>query len=129
MALTIEKKTIESLHRLPDIISDLLWDTPRSGRIIDEQTRPVLLRRAVAHPLPERTAREWIRCANDVRTPRRKRPSHNHLGNDSRGVLFGDGIEEDSVEFLWGSIAEITVSAKRLRLVKAPVPAREMVRS
>lgn len=35
------------------------------------------------------------------------------------GVLFGDGIEEDSLEFLWGSIASIALSSKRLRLVKS----------
>lgn len=37
------------------------------------------------------------------------------------GVLFGDGIEEDRVEFLWGSIVAIGLSAKRLRLVKSAV--------
>lgn len=35
------------------------------------------------------------------------------------GVLFGDGIEEDRIEFLWGSIATVAVSKKQLRLVKA----------
>jgi hypothetical protein len=38
---------------------------------------------------------------------------------NSGGVLFGDGIEEDRIEFLWGSIATVGVSEKQLRLVKA----------
>lgn len=38
---------------------------------------------------------------------------------NSGGVLFGDGIEEDRIEFLWGSIATVAVSKKQLRLVKA----------
>ena len=33
------------------------------------------------------------------------------------GVVFGDGIEEDSLEFLWGSIATVEISAERLELV------------
>jgi len=44
---------------------------------------------------------------------------------NSGGVLFGDGIEEDRIEFLWGSTASITLSSKRLRLVKSRVAARE----
>lgn len=35
------------------------------------------------------------------------------------GVLFGDGIEEDRIEFLWGRIATVAISKKQLRLVKA----------
>lgn len=35
------------------------------------------------------------------------------------GVLFGDGIEEDSMEFLWGSIATIAIGKERLQLVRA----------
>lgn len=38
---------------------------------------------------------------------------------NSGGVLFGDGIEEDRIEFLWGSIATVAVSKKQLRLVKS----------
>lgn len=37
---------------------------------------------------------------------------------NSGGVLFGDGIEEDHVEFLWGTIATLALSRKQLRLVK-----------
>ncbi len=42
---------------------------------------------------------------------------------NSGGVLFGDGIEEDRIEFLWGSIASVAVSKKQLRLVSARAPA------
>jgi hypothetical protein len=35
------------------------------------------------------------------------------------GVLFGDGIEDDSVEFGWGATAQIGLSETRLRLVSA----------
>ena len=35
------------------------------------------------------------------------------------GVIFGDGIEEDSVEFLWGSTATVLASKTRLELVRA----------
>jgi hypothetical protein len=35
------------------------------------------------------------------------------------GVVFGDGIEEDRLEFLWGRIATIGISKERLRLVIA----------
>ena len=35
------------------------------------------------------------------------------------GVLFGDGIEDDRIEFTWGSVATIALSKKLLRLVKA----------
>lgn len=38
---------------------------------------------------------------------------------NSGGVLFGDGIEEDRIEFLWGSVATVAVSNKQLKLVKA----------
>lgn len=37
---------------------------------------------------------------------------------NSGGVVFGDGIEEDRIEFLWGNIATIAVSKKQLRLVR-----------
>ncbi|MEO6913595.1 MAG: nucleotidyl transferase AbiEii/AbiGii toxin family protein [Candidatus Baltobacteraceae bacterium] len=56
LALTIEKKTVESTHRLPTLIAELLWDAPRADRIIDAHTRPVLLRRAALLPVPERNA-------------------------------------------------------------------------
>lgn len=35
------------------------------------------------------------------------------------GVLFGDGIEDDRIEFLWGSVATVSVSDRRLRLANA----------
>jgi hypothetical protein len=33
------------------------------------------------------------------------------------GVIFGDGIEEDRVEFLWGARTEIGIAKERLQLV------------
>jgi NAD kinase len=35
------------------------------------------------------------------------------------GVVFGDGMEDDRLEFLWGSIADIAISKERLELVAA----------
>lgn len=35
------------------------------------------------------------------------------------GVLFGDGIEDDRLEFAWGTLARIGVADERLRLVAA----------
>lgn len=35
------------------------------------------------------------------------------------GVLFGDGIEDDRVSFLWGAQVDIKIAAERLRLVIA----------
>jgi NAD kinase len=35
------------------------------------------------------------------------------------GVVFGDGIEADRIEFGWGTIAHVSVAPKRLRLVAA----------
>lgn len=35
------------------------------------------------------------------------------------GVIFGDGIEDDAIEFSWGSTAEVAVSSNRLRLVRS----------
>lgn len=34
------------------------------------------------------------------------------------GVLFGDGIEEDRIDFAWGTRVEIRVAQERLRLVR-----------
>jgi hypothetical protein len=36
---------------------------------------------------------------------------------DDSGVIFGDGIEDDSIAFTWGASATISVAAHRLRLV------------
>lgn len=36
------------------------------------------------------------------------------------GVLFGDGIEEDCVDFGWGTCATLSVAAQALRLVRCP---------
>jgi hypothetical protein len=38
---------------------------------------------------------------------------------DDDGVIFGDGIEGDRLEFRWGVTARIRVAAERLRLVTA----------
>ena len=37
---------------------------------------------------------------------------------DEGGVIFGDGIESDRIEFLWGQHVELRVSARCLHLVK-----------
>ena len=37
------------------------------------------------------------------------------------GVLFGDGIEDDRIEFGWGTVARIRAAGTRLNLV---VPSR-----
>ena len=34
------------------------------------------------------------------------------------GVIFGDGMEEDRLEFPWGSTVSIGVSERRLELVR-----------
>jgi hypothetical protein len=34
------------------------------------------------------------------------------------GVLFGDGIEDDRVEFGWGTRVRVAPAEERLRLVK-----------
>jgi hypothetical protein len=34
------------------------------------------------------------------------------------GVLFGDGIEEDRIDFAWGMRAAVRVAEERLRLVR-----------
>lgn len=39
---------------------------------------------------------------------------------DEGGVIFGDGIESDRVEFGWGVLAHIGVARERLRLVQGP---------
>lgn len=52
----IKKKVAEYRERLDTIVSDLLWDTPRELRTINERTRPVLERRAPQLPLPQRIA-------------------------------------------------------------------------
>ena len=38
---------------------------------------------------------------------------------DEGGVVFGDGIESDRVDFGWGIQATIRVARERLRLVAA----------
>lgn len=40
-------------------------------------------------------------------------------GLDDGGVVFGDGIEADRLEFRWGVTARIRVAQERLRLVAA----------
>jgi hypothetical protein len=40
-------------------------------------------------------------------------------GLDEGGVVFGDGIEADRVEFRWGVTARVRVARERLRLVSA----------
>jgi hypothetical protein len=35
------------------------------------------------------------------------------------GVVFGDGIESDAVDFGWGVLATVDVARERLRLVDA----------
>jgi hypothetical protein len=35
------------------------------------------------------------------------------------GVVFGDGIEDDRIDFAWGTCARIGVAEARLRLVAA----------
>lgn len=39
---------------------------------------------------------------------------------DEGGVVFGDGIESDRVDFGWGVLARVRVAPERLRLVEAP---------
>jgi hypothetical protein len=39
---------------------------------------------------------------------------------DDGGVIFGDGIESDRVDFGWGVEATVRVARERLRLVHAP---------
>jgi hypothetical protein len=36
---------------------------------------------------------------------------------DESGVVFGDGIESDRVDFGWGVLATIRVAPERLRLI------------
>jgi hypothetical protein len=38
---------------------------------------------------------------------------------DEGGVIFGDGIEQDRIEFGWGVLARVRVARERLRLVEA----------
>ncbi|MBN2497752.1 MAG: NAD(+)/NADH kinase [Deltaproteobacteria bacterium] len=38
---------------------------------------------------------------------------------NDRGVIFGDGIEDDRIEFPWGVCAQIGVASSKLRLVQA----------
>lgn len=37
------------------------------------------------------------------------------------GVIFGDGIESDRIEFPWGARASVRVTDRRLRLLAGPV--------
>jgi hypothetical protein len=50
----IKRKVAEYRDRLDSIASDLLWDTPRELRTINDRTRDVLARRAAQLPLPQR---------------------------------------------------------------------------
>jgi hypothetical protein len=54
VAAEIKKKVAEYRLRLDSIVSDLLWDTPRELRTINDQTYDVLERRAPQLPLPQR---------------------------------------------------------------------------
>ena len=54
VAAEIKKKVTEFRQRLNSIVADLLWDTPRELRTINDQTRDVLERRAPQLPLPQR---------------------------------------------------------------------------
>ncbi len=56
VAAEVKKKVAEFRVRLDSIVSDLLWDTPRELRTINDQTRDVLERRAPQLPLPQRIA-------------------------------------------------------------------------
>jgi hypothetical protein len=38
---------------------------------------------------------------------------------DEHGVVFGDGIESDRVEFGWGVLASVQIAPERLRMVEA----------
>ena len=38
---------------------------------------------------------------------------------DEGGIVFGDGIEDDRIEFTWGTSVRVEVAAERLRLVRA----------
>ncbi|HEV2739282.1 MAG TPA: nucleotidyl transferase AbiEii/AbiGii toxin family protein [Candidatus Elarobacter sp.] len=56
VAAEVKKKVTEYRLRLDSIVADLLWDTPRELRTINDQTRDVLERRAPQLPLPQRIA-------------------------------------------------------------------------
>lgn len=56
VAAEVKKKVAEFRLRLDSIVSDLLWDTPRELRTINDRTRDVLERRARQLPLPQRIA-------------------------------------------------------------------------
>jgi hypothetical protein len=56
VAAEIKKKVVEYRNGLDAIVFDLLWDTPRELRTINERTRTVLERRAPQLPLPQRIA-------------------------------------------------------------------------
>lgn len=38
---------------------------------------------------------------------------------DQGGVVFGDGVENDRIDFAWGSVLRVQVASERLNLVKA----------
>jgi hypothetical protein len=54
VAAEVKKKVAEYRLRLDSIVSDLLWDTPRELRTINDRTHDVLERRATQLPLPQR---------------------------------------------------------------------------
>jgi len=60
VALEIKKKVALWQTRIPDLVADLLWDTPRELRTLTDANREVVLRRARGLSLPKRLALETI---------------------------------------------------------------------